>query len=61
MSPVNNSLSKIFNLQSTYFFNAKVGLGVPTVAQWVTNPTGVHEDVGSIPGLPHWVKDLALQ
>ena len=25
-------------------------LGVPTVAQWVKNPTSVHEDVGSIPG-----------
>ena len=27
------------------------------VAQWVTNPTSIHEDEGSIPGLPHWVKD----
>ena len=24
------------------------------------NPTSNHEVVGSIPGLPQWVKDLAL-
>ena len=40
--------------------NKKALSGVPTVAQWVKNPTGIHEDVGSIPDLAQWVKDPVL-
>ena len=34
--------------------------GIPVVAQQVKNLTNIHKNVGSIPGLTQWVKDLAL-
>ena len=38
----------------------KAHAGVAVVAPWLTNPTSIHEEEGSIPGLTQWVKNLAL-
>ena len=38
----------------------KAWIGVPIVAQRVKMLTSIHEDMGLIPGLTHWVKDTVL-
>ena len=38
-------------LSSEFYQTFKEELGVPVMAQWLVNPTSIHEVVGSIPGL----------
>ena len=37
-----------------------LGKEFPVVAQQLTNPTSIHEDVGLTPSLTQWIKDPTL-
>ena len=58
---IGKQFNEHFSIIGNFFsFIEKQTLGVPFVVQWLTNPTGNHEVVGSIPGLAQWVKDPVL-
>ena len=45
-----------------FYFSKKgfIEIGVPILAQWLTNPTRNHEVAGSVPALAQWVNHPAL-
>ena len=53
--------AELFEAVAVYSVFSKIPFrGVPLVAEWVKNLTSVCEDMGLIPGLDQWLKDLAL-
>ena len=50
----------MLNLECICFYLKRCTMGVPFMAQWLTNPTRIQEDSGLVPGLAQWVEDLAL-
>ena len=50
----------LFTTQKSFTDSKNKLMGNSHGASEVTNPTGFHEDAGSIPGLAQWVKDPAL-
>ena len=60
---VTEDKSTVFKLVHSLFYQTwylKWSLGVPVMAQWLTNLIRKHEVSGSIPGLAQWVNDPVL-
>ena len=53
---MNDNMDQIF----IDMLRTEVRRGVLIMTQQVKNPASIHEDTDLIPGLPQWVKDLAL-
>ena len=53
-------LTKILESSSLFPIKIELSFGVPFVAQRLTNPTRIREDVSLILGLAPWVRELVL-
>ena len=53
----NHNITHVQKLKENSLFKIKKKANV---AQWLTNPTSIHEDVSLVPGLSQWVKDPSL-